>query len=183
MRTVSKTVSVPRKRAASPLSGSAFRQWRTRDSNLRGGDGHKLFPSLLSDTVERATAPGLRGGNTPASIREGKRFRGRASRFMPLPSRQIQGFVKRRFALHVRHRGSERAPGVHTGAENRAAPFQSFLTGFMMVDGCAAGLSLGRADRTPQRSSRGSRGTCQASAPAIHAWRRDRGAGSEEDDG
>jgi hypothetical protein len=45
-----------------------------KDSNLSGGDGRKLFPSLLSDTVERATAPGLRGGNTPASIREGNGF-------------------------------------------------------------------------------------------------------------
>jgi hypothetical protein len=143
----------------------------------------QAFPKPTVRHCRTRHCPWLTRREHPGLDQRGKRFRGRASRFMPCPSRQIQGFVKRRFALHVRHRVSERAPGVHTGAEIRAAPFQSFLTGFMMVDGCAAGLSLGRTDRTPQRSPNGSRGTCQTSAPVILAWRRDCGSGSEEDDG
>ena len=67
---------------------------------------HRSNPELDNVVVSNVGGP---REEHPGLDQRGKRFGDRASRFIPGPSRQIQGFVKRRFALHVWQRVSERA--------------------------------------------------------------------------
>jgi hypothetical protein len=83
------------------------------------------------------------------------------------PALTNPGFVKCRFALQPWCGFGERDPGIHPAVENRAAPFQEVIIGFMIIDGC--GAVVGSDHRTPHRSLKREPRNVPTSAPVIPA--------------